>query len=93
MATRSLQNGPPRARRYPDRVRLEAVLEKYKAGCDYSFCRGHRIGESVQNPAGFYDNNVSGTIALLLAAQAAGINKMVFSSTCATYGVPKVDTN
>ena len=31
------------------------------------------IGESVQDPAGFYDNNVSGTISLLLAAQAAGV--------------------
>jgi UDP-glucose 4-epimerase len=71
-----------------DRVRLEAVLEKYKPDAIIHFAAAIEIGESVLNPAGFYDNNVSGTIALLLAAQAAGINKMVFSSTCATYGVP-----
>jgi UDP-glucose 4-epimerase len=46
------------------------------------------VGASVQDPTGYYDNNVAGTITLLRAAQAAGIDKMVFSSTCATYGIP-----
>jgi UDP-glucose 4-epimerase len=39
--------------------------------------------EFVRDPAGYYDNNVSGTITLLRAAQAAGIDKV-----CATYGIP-----
>src|SRR5205814_6692576 len=71
-----------------DRKRLEAVLEKYQPTAIIHFAAAIEIGESVQNPAGFYDNNVSGTIALLLAAQTADIDKIVFSSTCATYGIP-----
>ena len=42
----------------------------------------------VRDPSAYYDNNVAGTITLLRAAQAASIDKLVFSSTCATYGVP-----
>jgi UDP-glucose 4-epimerase len=52
------------------------------------FAAAIEVGESVRDPGGFYDNNVVGTITLLRAAQAAGIDKFVFSSTCATYGVP-----
>ncbi|MFP4134727.1 MAG: UDP-glucose 4-epimerase GalE [Halothece sp.] len=47
------------------------------------------VGESVENPAKYYHNNVVGTLTLLEAMQRAGINKFVFSSTCATYGVPE----
>lgn len=47
------------------------------------------VGESVENPAKYYHNNVVGTLTLLEAMQKAGINKFVFSSTCATYGVPE----
>ncbi len=48
------------------------------------------VGESVQNPLSFYDNNVHGTVTLLAALQKAGIDHFVFSSTCATYGTPTV---
>jgi len=47
------------------------------------------VGESVTDPAKYYRNNVIGTITLLEAMIAAGVNKFVFSSTCATYGVPQ----
>lgn len=46
------------------------------------------VGESVKNPAKYYWNNVAGTLTLLQAMCEAGVNKFVFSSTCATYGVP-----
>jgi UDP-glucose 4-epimerase len=52
------------------------------------FAAAIEVGESARDPGGYYDNNVSGTITLLRAAQAAGIDKIVFSSTCATYGIP-----
>jgi UDP-glucose 4-epimerase len=52
------------------------------------FAAAIEVDESVRDPSAFYDNNVAGTISLLRAAEAAGIDKMVFSSTCATYGVP-----
>jgi UDP-glucose 4-epimerase len=71
-----------------DRSRLEQVLGKYKPQAIIHFAAAIEVGESVRDPGGFYDNNVAGTISLLRAAQAAGIDKIVFSSTCATYGIP-----
>ena len=46
------------------------------------------VGESVANPAKYYIDNVAGGIALLEAARAAGVRRIVFSSTAAVYGVP-----
>ena len=47
------------------------------------------VGESVTEPAKYYHNNVVGTLTLLEAMLAASVKQFVFSSTCATYGVPK----
>jgi UDP-glucose-4-epimerase GalE len=46
------------------------------------------VGESVTNPRKYFRNNVEGTLSLLNAALDAGVKKIVFSSTCAVYGVP-----
>ncbi|HYO43112.1 MAG TPA: UDP-glucose 4-epimerase GalE [Candidatus Limnocylindrales bacterium] len=46
------------------------------------------VGESVVDPAKYYRDNVAGGIALLEAARAAGVRRIVFSSTAAVYGVP-----
>lgn len=46
------------------------------------------VGESVTNPHEYYSNNVVGTLNLLNAMLAAGVRRLVFSSTCATYGEP-----
>ena len=46
------------------------------------------VGESVQDPLKYYRNNIAAPLTLLSAMQAAGCKKFVFSSTCATYGVP-----
>ena len=48
------------------------------------------VGESVQDPRKYYRNNVMGTLNLLNAMLEAGVTKFVFSSSCATYGVPGV---
>src|SRR5450631_799239 len=71
-----------------DRNKLDEVLRKHQPLAIVHFAAAIEVGESVRDPSGFYDNNVAGTITLLRAAQAAGIDKIVFSSTCATYGVP-----
>jgi UDP-glucose 4-epimerase len=71
-----------------DRKKLEEVLRKYKPQAIIHFAASIEVGESIRDPSGFYDNNVAGTISLLRAAQATGIDKIVFSSTCATYGIP-----
>jgi len=47
------------------------------------------VGESMEHPLKYFENNVSGSINLLLAATNAGVPKFVFSSSCATYGIPR----
>ncbi|MGA7807970.1 UDP-glucose 4-epimerase GalE [Bradyrhizobium sp.] len=71
-----------------DRKRLDEVLREYQPQAIIHFAAAIEVAESVRDPGAYYDNNVGGTITLLRAAQAAGINKVVFSSTCATYGIP-----
>jgi UDP-glucose-4-epimerase GalE len=46
------------------------------------------VGESVSNPALYYRNNLGGTLSLLEAMRDARVDKIVFSSSCATYGIP-----
>ena len=46
------------------------------------------VGESVGDPALYYRNNLTGTLALLDAMRSSGVRDIVFSSTCATYGIP-----
>jgi len=46
------------------------------------------VGESVTDPLAYYDNNTAGTISLLKAMRETGVKRLVFSSTCATYGEP-----
>ena len=48
------------------------------------------VGESVEKPALYHEINVNGSTNLLAEMKAAGIDKMVFSSSCATYGQPKL---
>lgn len=72
-----------------DRTRLDAVLARHKPAAILHFAALIEVGESVKDPVAFYENNVVGTLTLLSAAQAAGIKAFVFSSTCATYGLPQ----
>lgn len=72
-----------------DRQRLDEVLAEYRPAAIVHFAALIEVGESVRDPLAFYDTNVGGTLTLLAAAEAAGIDKLVFSSTCATYGVPE----
>ncbi|MFI9831718.1 UDP-glucose 4-epimerase GalE [Streptomyces sp. NPDC051913] len=53
------------------------------------FAAFSQVGESVVKPEKYWDNNVAGTMALLGAMREAGVRKLVFSSTAATYGEPE----
>ncbi|MFE1347453.1 UDP-glucose 4-epimerase GalE [Streptomyces sp. NPDC058757] len=53
------------------------------------FAASSQVGESVAKPEKYWENNVGGTLALLAAMRAAGVRKLVFSSTAATYGEPE----
>ncbi|MDJ0929067.1 MAG: UDP-glucose 4-epimerase GalE [Gammaproteobacteria bacterium] len=72
-----------------DRERISEVLGRYKPVAVMHFAAYAYVGESVQDPAKYYANNVGGSLTLLAAMRNAGINKIVFSSSCATYGVPE----
>ncbi len=81
--------GPAEEGDIRDRARLDEVLAKHKPAAILHFAALIEVGESVKDPVAFYENNVIGTLTLLAAAQAAGIRNFVFSSTCATYGLPQ----
>jgi UDP-arabinose 4-epimerase len=72
-----------------DGERLRQVMVEYRPSAVFHFAAFGYVGESIQDPAKYYKNNVAGTISLLNAMKDCGINKIVFSSTCATYGIPE----
>lgn len=71
-----------------DKDKLDAVLKKYKPEAVMHFAALAYVGESVREPMLYYKNNVAGSINLLEAVIENGIRKFIFSSTCATYGIP-----
>ena len=73
-----------------ERERLSAVLREKQIEAVVHFAAFAYVGESVEQPFKYYRNNVANTLILLEAMQSAGVSKIVFSSTCATYGVPAV---
>ena len=73
-----------------DRSFLDTVLAKEKdIDAVIHFAANSQVGESMTNPLKYYDNNICGTKTLLEALVAHGIDKIVFSSTAATYGEPE----
>ncbi len=73
-----------------DAKALGDLFAKERIDAVMHFAAFIEVGESVIDPLRFYDNNVHGTITLLAAMQAVGIRHFVFSSTCATYGTPRI---
>jgi UDP-glucose-4-epimerase GalE len=72
-----------------DRARLETVLRQRQIDAVMHFAAFAYVGESVTEPAKYYQNNVVGTLSLLEAMRSADVWRIVFSSTCATYGEPE----
>jgi UDP-glucose-4-epimerase GalE len=69
--------------------KVSAALKENKIDCVMHFAALAYVGESVTEPLTYYDNNTSGTVSLLRAMDAQGVKRLVFSSTCATYGEPE----
>jgi UDP-glucose-4-epimerase GalE len=67
---------------------VRQVLRDHQISAVMHFAAFLDVGASVRDPAGFYRNNVIGTLGLLEAMAAEGVRLFVFSSTCATYGEP-----
>jgi UDP-glucose 4-epimerase len=72
-----------------DRALLDQLFKTREFAAVMHFAAYAYVGESVSQPAKYYRNNVVGTLTLLEAMCEAGIKNFVFSSTCATYGVPQ----
>jgi UDP-glucose 4-epimerase len=71
-----------------DKPKLIDTLRRYKIDTVMHFAAYAYVGESVEKPLMYYQNNVATTVSVLEAMNEAGVNRFVFSSTCATYGDP-----
>jgi UDP-glucose-4-epimerase GalE len=71
-----------------DTERLQEVFRRHSPIAVMHFAAFAYVGESVSLPGLYYDNNFVGALRLIEATLEAGVDQFVFSSTCATYGVP-----
>ena len=71
-----------------DGGRLDDVMARHRPACVVHFAGSAYVGESVRDPAAYYHNNVVGSLSLLDSMRRNGVARIVFSSSCATYGVP-----
>lgn len=78
---------------YEGEIGDEGLVRRILAEHDIDACMHFSayayVGESVEQPAKYYENNFVATLHLLDTLRANGVNKFIFSSTCATYGVPQ----
>lgn len=83
----------PKARFYEldirNREALNNLFREERIEGVIHFAALSQVGESIMDPLKYYDNNICGTIILLESMLASGIDKIVFSSSAATYGIPK----
>ena len=83
----------PKARFYQVDIRsrgeVDALFEKESIDGVIHFAASSQVGESMIDPLKYYDNNLCGTMVLLQSMVAHNVDKIVFSSTAATYGEPE----
>ena len=72
-----------------DKDSLRNVFQKFRPEAVVHFAAFAYVGESVRDPRKYYRNNVAGTLNLLDVMREYSVDKIVFSSTCATYGEPQ----
>ena len=71
-----------------DRALLVRTLRRFDIATVMHFAAFAYVGESVAKPALYFENNVANSLNLFAAMLEAGVKRIVFSSTCATYGIP-----
>jgi len=71
-----------------DRTVIQKAIGEAKPDAVMHFAANALVGESMTNPSKYFRNNVANGVNLLDAAVEAGVKKFVFSSTCATFGIP-----
>ncbi|WP_306576107.1 UDP-glucose 4-epimerase GalE [Oligella urethralis] len=72
-----------------DRALLDDVFKQHEIDAVVHFAGLKAVGESVQQPLEYYDNNVSGSVVLFEAMRDAGVKRLVFSSSATVYGDPE----
>ncbi len=72
-----------------DASRISDVCQRYRPIAIMHFAASALVGESMVSPCVYYGTNVVGSLNLLEVARLQGIRRIVFSSTCATYGIPE----
>jgi UDP-glucose 4-epimerase len=72
-----------------DRDAVYKLLIDHRADAVMHFAAWLKVGESVQRPIEYYQNNVTGTLGVLEAMRDASVTRFIFSSTCAVYGEPE----
>ena len=86
----ALPPGVPLVRaRVQDRAKVRRVLRSRRFDTILHFAAFAYVGESMADPSLYWENNVQGTAALLEEAVAAGVQGLVFSSSCTVYGTPR----
>jgi UDP-glucose 4-epimerase len=78
--------------RVGDRALLARIAREHKLESCVHFAALAYVGESVQNPAKYFENNIEQGIAFMGSLLQAGVRRVVFSSTCATYGESDQET-
>lgn len=97
----NLSEGHKEALDFSDRIRLydydignvvdmELLLTRYPFRAVVHFAASCYVGESQLNPVKYFQNNVVNSLNLFRSLKAAGLRRVVFSSSCATYGIPQV---
>jgi UDP-glucose-4-epimerase GalE len=71
-----------------DEARIDQILVEHRVEAVVHFAAFAYVGESVQNPAKYYQNNLVNSLHLLDCVRRHRVGRFVFSSTCATYGIP-----
>src|SRR5262245_14677929 len=84
----AVQWGPLEAVDLADVEAIRAVLRLHRVEGVIHFAASAYVGESLCDPRGYYENNVRNTLNLLGAMLDEGVTRLIFSSTCATYGNP-----
>jgi UDP-glucose-4-epimerase len=72
-----------------DKDLIKRIVSEHEIDACMHYSAYAYVGESVEQPAKYYENNFVETLHLLDALRDSGVNRFIFSSTCATYGVPK----
>ena len=86
--TWAVQWGPLVTGDISDALVLDQVFSQYRPKAVIHFAAFAYVGESVDHPAKYYRNNVVGSLAILDAMRRHGCRNIIFSSSCATYGIP-----